>query len=1316
MSLSLEAIQKHFKRLGKPIYVSQLADSQANDLEIASTGLLAQEEIATADGYSSAAASAVPLFGNLSTSIKATATTKAKAQAAVASQVQQVIAVDLGLNAGASITTVCTALSARMQAVGAYLPIGNPNGFASYFANTFSITLPTSGSPTILDDWITAEVVSDSFDPTPPNSVLAANITDATAPGRTLLMAASASAQRTALGLGNVATLSTGTSQGNIPILGSGGLLPSGVIPTVSVIAANITDATSAGRALLTAANTAAQTTALGLGTASVRNTGAAAGNIPVLDGSGKLPSAAIPETQIVNFLGTAADQTAMLLLTGNHGDFCVRLDEGKNWIITGDDTTQLSSWTSLAYPTAPVLTVAGQTGTVVLGSTDISDSTTAGRALLTATDVSTQHTALGLGTAAFLNVGLGYNNIPILDNDGLLNPSTIPPSAAVTISSISDATTIGKSLLAAEDAAALQTILELGTLAELNVGNGSGEVPALGGDGKFSTNVIPAITITSTQISNATEIGLALITAADTASAATTLGLGTAATHNTGTGSGNIPILDGDGLLAVGVLPNITIPAANISDSTTAGQALITAASVPAQRTALGLGTAATHDTGTGSGNIPVLDGDGKLTTGMIPALNIVNFLGTAADQTAMLLLTGNKGDFCVRLDNGMNYVLTGNDPTSAGSWTSLSYPTAPVNTVAGRTGAVVIASTDISDSTVYGRTLFTAASVAAQRTALGLGGAALLATGTGVGQVPVVQSNGKISTSLIPAGATTVNSITDATSLGKAILLTSTTSAARTTLGLGTAATANTGTGAGAVPVLDSGGHLSTAVIPTNLTVTLSQVSNVTSIGIALGTAGSAAAARSTLGLGTASTHDVPASGNASSTQVVLGSDTRIANAINSVTATSPLSLSQSRGSNTADFTVASHSVTNTFLAPMATMTIKGNNTGSSGGPYDLNAGQVKTVLGLGTVVTYNTGTTSGTIPVLGSGGYLNNSVIPTNLTFLASQISNSTATGRSLITAANATAALTALGVTLGASANNVPVLDGSGKLLASTMPDIAISDFLGAAANQSAMLALTGQKGDWCTRTDTGQTFIITGTDPTQLGSWHAMSYPAAPVTTVAGRTGVITLSYSDISGLGTAAQANTGTVEGTIPLIGAGDTLSISLLPPLPSSTLTDATTAGLALLTAVDVAAQIVALGLGDMATQGANNVAISGGTIKDTYVRPKAINSGGIDSGTLLADVTSVNVVKVAMTENITGTGITGTIEDGQVVKWKFKQPASGGPYTIVLGSRFVGGTDVTLPVTASTDANAVDYMVTEYCQNTDKFHVLTFVRGYPG
>lgn len=124
----------------------------------------------------------------------------------------------------------------------------------------------------------------------------------------------------------------------------------------------------------------------------------------------------------------------------------------------------------------------------------------------------------------------------------------------------------------------------------------------------------------------------------------------------------------------------------------------------------------------------------------------------------------------------------------------------------------------------------------------------------------------------------------------------------------------------------------------------------------------------------------------------------------------------------------------------------------------------------------------------------------------------------------TKANAAAA-SSVPLTQKGAANGVATLDGTGKVPSAQLPAIAISEYLGAAANQAAMLALSGQQGDWCTRTDLGTTWVISGSDPTQLASWTQLSYPVAPVTSVAGRTGAVTLSASDVSGLGTAATTD-----------------------------------------------------------------------------------------------------------------------------------------------------------------------------------------------
>ncbi|MFH0767747.1 MAG: hypothetical protein ABH890_04380 [Bacillota bacterium] len=107
---------------------------------------------------------------------------------------------------------------------------------------------------------------------------------------------------------------------------------------------------------------------------------------------------------------------------------------------------------------------------------------------------------------------------------------------------------------------------------------------------------------------------------------------------------------------------------------------------------TAIGLGTAATKNTGTGNGNIPILDSSGKLADSVLPKIAITNTF-VVASQTAMLALsTAQEGDVAVRTDLNKTFILKTTGYATLANWQELLTPTDSVSSVNGSTGAVTI------------------------------------------------------------------------------------------------------------------------------------------------------------------------------------------------------------------------------------------------------------------------------------------------------------------------------------------------------------------------------------------------------------------------------------------------------------------------------------------------------------------------------------------------------------------------------------------------------------------------------------------------
>ena len=95
---------------------------------------------------------------------------------------------------------------------------------------------------------------------------------------------------------------------------------------------------------------------------------------------------------------------------------------------------------------------------------------------------------------------------------------------------------------------------------------------------------------------------------------------------------------------------------------------------------------------------------------------------------------------------------------------------------------------------------------------------------------------------------------------------------------------------------------------------------------------------------------------------------------------------------------------------------------------------------------------------------------------------------------------------------------------GKVPTSQIPAIAISTFLGSVASEAAMLALVGETGDYCIRTDTSSTWVISGPDGSSIGNWTELLTPASPVESVNGKTGVVVLGFADVGAASTAQGA------------------------------------------------------------------------------------------------------------------------------------------------------------------------------------------------
>lgn len=112
--------------------------------------------------------------------------------------------------------------------------------------------------------------------------------------------------------------------------------------------------------------------------------------------------------------------------------------------------------------------------------------------------------------------------------------------------------------------------------------------------------------------------------------------------------------------------------------------------------------GTAASKNTGTGSGNVPILDSNGKLDTSVLPSLAIGDTLVVATDALRFALTSSDvqKGDVVIVTGTDSTYrVVDETKLDSAAGYVQILVPGSGVSSVNNKSGSVTLTTDDISE-----------------------------------------------------------------------------------------------------------------------------------------------------------------------------------------------------------------------------------------------------------------------------------------------------------------------------------------------------------------------------------------------------------------------------------------------------------------------------------------------------------------------------------------------------------------------------------------------------------------------------------------
>ena len=830
------------------------------------------------------------------------------------------------------------------------------------------------------------------------------------------------------------------------------------------------------------------------------------AGGYVGLETDGKINQNYLPAGVNLGTVYTVASQTEQDALTATGGDVAVRTDLSKTYVYDG------SIWVELQNPTDAVTSVAGQTGVVTLAGMGLDqvDNTSdidkpVSTAVQTALDAKANTT--DLGTAAVLDSGTGANNVVQLDATGKLpavdgSALTNLPSAPVTsvAGQTGDVTLTGSDvgLGNVDNTSDVDKPVSTATQSALDLKedktnkNIAGGYVGLETDGKINQNYLPA----------GVNLGTVYTVASEAEQDALTAGSGDVAVR---TDESRTYVYDGSSWVE---LQNPTGAVTSVNGQT--GTVVLSTAEVAASADKNYLTDAELTVIGNTSGtNTGDQDISGIATNATDIATNATDISANTAaiaTNTTDISAKANSADLgtaaALNVGTAANEVVqldaTGKLPAVDGSQlTGLS--SAPVSTVAGRIGDVTLTTADVAASTDANYV------TDAELTVIGN----TSGTNTGDQDISGIATNATdIATNATDISANTAAIATNTTDI----------SAKANSADLGTAAALNVGTAANEVVQLDATGKLPA--------VDGSQLTGLSSAPV------STVAGR--IGDVTLTTADVAASTDA-----------------NYVTDAELTVIGNTSGTNTGDQDISGIATNSTDIATNAT-DISTNTAAISTNTTDIAA--KANIADLGTAAALNVGTAANEVVQLDATGKLP-AVDGSQLTGLSSapvstvagRIGDVTLTTADVAASTDANyvtdAQLTVIGNTSGTNTGDQDIsgiginataiattqtaldlkedksnkniaggyvgLETDGKINQNYLPAGVNLGTVYTVASQPEQDALTATGGDVAVRTDLSKTYVYDGS------IWVELQNPTDAVTSVAGQTGVVSLSKSDV---------------------------------------------------------------------------------------------------------------------------------------------------------------------------------------------------------